>query len=246
MHILNWLVVVVARRIHGGALACVALSIALLAGGNPAAFAQVPAGAASVAAAPDRQGMEDRLAACAFCHGKQGEGDLGRRGGVYPRLAGQPAGYLYQQMEQFVGDERTGIPPVALMRDLLKDLSPDYLQKIATFYQEATPAFPPPGKYDPAQLQRGRTLVEQGLPAKQVPACTSCHGADLRGHAPLAAALAGQNERYLTVQFMHWLQGQRSGQLHQRIARALSQQQIQAVSAYLSSLRPQPAPEPSK
>lgn len=231
--------------VRGVAALCAALVPALAVAAlacSSAALAQT-----SVAApAPDRQGMQDRLAACAFCHGKQGEGDLDRRGGVYPRLAGQPAGYLYQQMRQFVADQRTGIPPVVLMRNLLRDLSPDYTHKIAQFYQDETPAYPPLRQYDPAQLQLGRTLVEQGLPAKQVPACTSCHGARLEGRAPATAALAGQNERYLTVQLMHWLQGQRHGELHQHIARALTQQQIEAVSAYLSSLRPDNTPEASQ
>lgn len=234
------------RCVRGVAALCAALvpvlTVVALACASSAALAQTP----TVAPAPDRQGMQDRLAACAFCHGKQGEGDLDRRGGVYPRLAGQPAGYLYQQMRQFVADQRTGIPPVVLMRNLLRDLSPDYTQKIAQFYQDETPAYPPLRKYDPAQLQLGRTLVQQGLPAKQVPVCTSCHGARLEGHAPTTAALAGQNERYLTVQMMHWLQGQRQGELHQHIARALTQKQIEAVSAYLSSLRPDAAPEASK
>lgn len=166
---------------------------------------------------------------------------MDRRGGVYPRLAGQPEGYLYQQMNQFISDQRTGIPPVAVMRGLLKDLSPDYLHRIAAFYAGATPAYPPPLKSTPAQLQQGRTLIEQGLPAKQVPSCTSCHGDNLEGRTPATPALAGQNERYLTVQMMHWLMGQRSGTLHHHIAQALTEQQVQAVSAYLSSLRPQPA-----
>lgn len=216
--------------------------VAALACGSSAALAQTP----TTAPVPDRQGMQDRLAACAFCHGEQGEGDLDRRGGVYPRLAGQPAGYLEQQMRQFVADQRTGIPPVALMRNLLRDLSPDYTQKIAQFYQDETPTYPPLRKYDPVQLQLGRSLVDDGLPAKQVPACTSCHGANLEGRALTTAALAGQNERYLTVQLMHWLQGQRHSELHQHIARALTQQQIEAVSAYLSSLRPANTPEASK
>lgn len=222
------------------AIAIAALGVALPAHAGDGITPQAPASASSTTA-PDRQGMQDRLAACAYCHGDQGQGDTYQHGGVYPRLAGQPERYLYEQMRQFVSDQRTGIPPVVVMRDLLKDLSPDYLHRIAAFYAGATPAYSSPLQYPPAQLQAGRTLVEQGLPAKQVPGCTSCHGENLEGHAPTTPALAGQNERYLTVQLMHWLMGQRSGTLHHHIAQALSAQQVQAVSAYLSSLRPQPA-----
>lgn len=223
-----------ARGVLRALVAGLALSLAVV------AFAQAPAATPTSVPVPDRKAMQARLAACAFCHGPQGQGDLDRRGGVYPRLAGQPAGYLYAQMAQFVSGERTGIPPVVLMRRLLERLSPDYLRRIAEFYQNSAPAYPPPLAASTAELEQGRALVEHGLPAQHVPACTTCHGENLDGRAPATPALAGQNDRYLTVQFMHWTLGQRHDALHARIAHALSQPQLQAVSAYLSSLRPQP------
>lgn len=222
------------------ATAAVAVAV-LLAFATPA-LGQAPgdAEASGTVQAPDRQGMEARLAACAYCHGNQGQGDMDRRGGVYPRLAGQPAGYLYEQMSQFVSGARTGVPPVVVMRRLLETLSPEYMQRIAEFYQDATPGYPPPRPAAAAELNEGRALVEHGSPAQGVPACATCHGAELQGQQPATPALAGQDDRYLTVQFMHWILDQRSGSLHQHIARALSQPQRQAVAAYLSSLRPQP------
>lgn len=223
-------------------IAAIAIGVAAAPSLATAASPQAPASAkaSSTAPAPDRQGMEERLAACAYCHGKQGQGDLDRRGGVYPRLAGQPAGYLYEQMSQFVSGARTGIPPVVVMRRLLENLSPEYMQRIAEFYQDATPAWAPPLPDGAATLQEGRALVERGLPAQHIPACTTCHGTNLEGRAPATPALAGQNDRYLTVQFMHWMLDQRQDPLHQRAAHALSQPQIQAIAAYLSSLRPAP------
>lgn len=230
-------------------IASVAIVTAVALAFATTAFAQAPgttqasgtAQTTDTPQAPDRKGMETRLAACAYCHGKQGQGDFDRRGGVYPRLAGQPAEYLYEQMSQFVSGERTGIPPVVVMRRLLENLSPDYMHRIAEFYQDSTPAYPPLLRESAARLAQGRELVEHGLPAKHVPACTTCHGPNLEGRAPAIPALAGQNDRYLTVQFMHWILDQRRNPLHQRIAHALSEQQRQAVSAYLSSLRPSSA-----
>ncbi|MGH8116293.1 MAG: c-type cytochrome [Rhodanobacteraceae bacterium] len=234
------------RRVRGfsaARIASMAIVTAAVLSFATTAFAQAPDSVHTPDAAqvPDRKGMETRLAACAFCHGKQGQGDLDRRGGVYPRLAGQPAGYLYEQMSQFVSGARTGIPPVVVMRRLLENLTPDYMQRIAEFYQNSTPAYPPPVPASAAKLQEGRELVERGVPAQHIPACTTCHGPNLEGQAPEIPALAGQNDRYLTVQFMHWILDQRRNPLHQRIAHTLSEQQVQAVSAYLSSLRPQSA-----
>lgn len=236
-------------RARGFFVTCIA-AIAMAVATAPSLAVPAPAQAADGGPAsnptppPDRHSMEERLAACAFCHGRQGQGDLDRRGGVYPRLAGQPAGYLYEQMSQFVSGARTGIPPVVVMRRLLENLSPEYRQRIAGYYQDATPAYPPPRPAGTAELQAGRKLVDDGLPAQHVPACTTCHGQKLEGRAPAVPALAGQDDRYLTVQFMHWILDQRQDPLHQRIAHALSREQIQSVSAYLSSLRPRPPDAP--
>ncbi len=196
------------------------------------------AGSARAAAVPNAHGMEMRLAACASCHGKHGEGDMGQEGGIYPRLAGQPADYLYRQMQRFASEERTGIPTVVIMQRLLENLSPRYLRHIAEYYQAAEPPYPPPVAADPARLREGRDLVHQGLPQQRIAACTECHGADLQGQPPDTPALAGQYNRYLIIQFAHWAQGQRHDKLHERIAHTLSDEQIQAVSAYLASLRP--------
>jgi cytochrome c553 len=40
------------------------------------------------------------VAACTLCHGKEG---VAGTDGYYPRIAGKPAGYLYQQLLNFRG-----------------------------------------------------------------------------------------------------------------------------------------------
>src|SRR6185295_3663139 len=56
-----------------------------------------PAAGPKPAEVPDT--LEQRLIACEACHGKQGEG--AQKGEIYPRLAGKPAGYLYNQLNNF-------------------------------------------------------------------------------------------------------------------------------------------------
>lgn len=193
------------------------------------------------ASAPDRQGMQMRLAACAACHGKHGEGNMGRDGGIYPRLAGQPTDYLYHQMLYIKSERRAGIPPVTIMHRLLASLSPPYLHLIARYYHAASPPYPPLAHAAPTQLDEGRELVRQGLPGKDIAPCTDCHGADLDGRPPDVPALAGQYARYLKIQFAHWAQGARHNRLHEHIARTLTNQQVQAVARYLAALRPSDA-----
>lgn len=198
---------------------------------------------APVAAAPppDHDGMQARLAACATCHGKRGQGDDTKGSGVYPRLAGQPAAYLYNQLLRFKSEQRTGIPPVVIMHRLLESLPDPYLRLIAGYYRNESAPYPPVAAGNAAQLAEGRELVEHGLPGKHIAACTSCHGANLEGMAPNTPALAGQYARYLTIQFEHWAQGARHNALHARIARTLTTSQIVAMSHYLASLRPEAA-----
>lgn len=222
-----------ARRtwLHRGlaVLAATMLALALPAGAQTATSAPL---------APDRTGMQTRLAACALCHGKLGEGDMGKRGGVYPRLAGQPAEYLYRQLVRFKAERRTGIPPVTTMQRLLANLTPAYMHAIAAFYAASPVQYPPAPHVDAALHARGRAIVDAGFPKRDIPACTVCHGADLAGRPPATPALAGQSARYLTVQFMHWRLGQRHNALHRQIAATLTDKDMQAVAAYLSTLRP--------
>ena len=55
------------------------------------------------AAAPFRDDMAQRTLACVACHGEQGRAGPD---GYYPRLAGKPAGYLYNQLLNFKENKR--------------------------------------------------------------------------------------------------------------------------------------------
>jgi cytochrome c553 len=70
--------------------------------------------------------MDARLQACASCHGSTGQGS----GLAYfPRLAGKPAGYLFNQLESFRSGRRR-YPP---MNYLLQFMPDAYLHSIADF-----------------------------------------------------------------------------------------------------------------
>src|SRR5271154_1198928 len=78
----------------------------------------LPWGAASaqrVDRAPDT--IAARVLACASCHGAQGEGTSDV---YFPRLAGKPAGYLYNQLVAF-RDGRRRYPPMNFLLEFLPD-----------------------------------------------------------------------------------------------------------------------------
>ena len=72
--------------------------------------------------APDT--MAARVQGCTACHGVHGEGT---DNDYFPRLAGKPADYLYNQLQNF-REGRRKYPP---MNYLVTYLSDDYLHQIA-------------------------------------------------------------------------------------------------------------------
>src|SRR2546430_313730 len=81
--------------------------------------------AATVAAAPVADTMAERTRACTACHGKEGRAT---REGFFPRIAGKPAGYLYNQLVNF-RDGRRANP--ACMAEIAERLSAEDVGAIA-------------------------------------------------------------------------------------------------------------------
>ena len=202
------------------------------------AVAAASAPAAAQATAPVVDSMAQRMQACTACHGKEGRA---ARDGYYPRIAGKPAGYLYNQLLNF----RDGRRHYALMGGLLVPLTDTYLQEIADHFAALDLPYPPPqaptGSAE--ERARGQRLVTQGDPGRRIPACASCHGAALTGIAPAVPGLLGLPRDYLNAQLGAWRTGQRKA--HEpdcmgQIARALAPEDIGAVSHFLAA-QPLPA-----
>ncbi len=108
--------------------------------------------------------LEQRLLACASCHGKRGEGLKANE--YYPRIAGKPAGYLYNQLRNF-RERRRHSPPMNYMVAYLSD---EYLREIAAQYAALSPAYPPPGRAPSKDLlERGEALMLRGDPLRKIP-----------------------------------------------------------------------------
>ncbi|MET0962686.1 MAG: cytochrome c4 [Noviherbaspirillum sp.] len=191
--------------------------------------------AASAQPVPDT--MARRTMACTGCHGEQGRA---ASDGYYPRIAGKPAGYLYNQLLNF-RDGRRGYPMMVYM---VSNLSDAYLREMAEYFAGLHPPFPPPQplQVPAATLARGRQLALEGDKDKNVPACVACHGQALTGVAPAVPGLIGLPRDYLSAQFGAWKNGARHAATPDcmaALAQRLSVDDISAVSAWLSL---QPAP----
>ncbi len=190
-------------------------------------------------AAPDiPDTLAQRMLACTVCHGKEGRATPD---GYFPRIAGKPAGYLYQQLLNF----RDGRRHYAAMTYLLEHLSDDYLREIAGHFAELDLPYAPPAEPPPRgeAAARGEALVQRGDAARRLPACAQCHGAALTGVAPAVPGLLGLPRDYLNGQLGAWRTGHRRAaepDCMADIARALQPEEIIAVTAWLAS-RPVPA-----
>ncbi len=68
--------------------------------------------------------------------------------------------------------------------------------------------------------------------------CVACHGAMGISPNPLFPNLAGQNGAYLQVQLEKFKKGDRYHPLMTPVAKSLSQQEINDLAAYFSSIAP--------
>lgn len=182
--------------------------------------------------------MAQRTLACTSCHGREGRAGPD---GYYPRIAGKPERYLYNQLLNF----REGRRHYGLMAGLLDPLSDDYLLEIARHFAKLDVPYPrpQPSSAPPEVLQRGRELALKGDPDRRVPACASCHGKALTGVLPNVPGLLGLPRDYLNAQLGAWRTGQRRAHAPDcmaEIARGLASDDLSALTAWLAA-EPVPA-----
>ena len=186
--------------------------------------------------------MEARVQGCVTCHGHSGQGTAS---GYFPRIAGKPAGYLYNQLVAF----RDGTRRYAPMNYLVAYLPDTYLREMAEHFSKQRPPFAArePANVDAKMLARGQGLVTSGDSAAGSPACVACHGAGLTGMDPGIPGLVGLRPTYIAAQLTRWKVGERQAtepDCMKRVAARLSDGDIAAVSAYLARQEPPKDPSP--
>lgn len=196
---------------------------------------------AALAAAPFENTIAQRTMACTACHGPQGRA---APDGYYPRLAGKPAGYLYNQLLNF----RDGRRHYGLMTQLVEPLSDAYLMEIAQYFADLEVAYPAPlpAKVSAEVLRQGRQLVLQGDAARRVPACVACHGQAMTGVVPNIPGLLGLPRDYLNAQLGAWKAGQRRAHAPDCMKEVVDRLSLDDINAVASWLAAQALPASSK
>lgn len=196
----------------------------------------------AVPAFKELDSVEARVQGCVTCHGQSGQGT---NNGAFPRIAGKPAGYLYNQLVAF----RDGTRKYPPMNYLVAYLPDAYLREMADHFSKQRPPFTEREQtiVDKGSLARGQDLATHGDAKSGIPACVACHGVGLTGMNPGIPGLVGLRPAYIAGQLTRWRVGDRHAtepDCMKRIATKLSDADVTAVSAWLGRQEAPKDPSP--
>jgi len=166
---------------------------------------------------------------CGTCHGVNGRSVSP----TFPNLAAQQASYIDLQLKAFKDQTRADPDAQAYMWGMASQLSDATISALAGYFA-AQPAAPGRGGSSPL-IAQGKRLFEEGVPARQIPPCASCHGAHAEGMATFPR-LAGQHAPYLLKQLLVIQSVLRTAPVMHGVIKDLTKDQMQAVVAYLESI----------
>ncbi len=214
----------------------------LLASAMLALAAALPAQAETL----DFEKAKDIYGPCAACHGEFGAG--GKKG-EYPRIAGQLAKYMEQQLKAFQKQTRVNLPMIPYTKE--REL-PDEDMKLVSAYlaQIELPTKQPVFKDSDDALTRLLAMekvmivpraegdIEHGGTVYQK-ACAACHGKTGMGRG-MFPRLVGQYTSYLKKQVDAYLKADRPHDeetAKEGVLYTLQAKDIQDVLAYLTSIQ---------
>ena len=184
---------------------------------------------------------------CAGCHGEFGQG--GSRG-EYPRLAGQRAAYLADQLKSFRARKRVNIPMYPYTQE--RELPDEDIKDVAAYLASIElPTKWPVFKETDDALTR-LTLTERVMIIPRAPgnlgngeaiyqkSCVTCHAKNGMGRGKFPM-LVGQYTSYLKRQMEKYVKGERP---HDEegvggLLNTLKEEDMQDILAYLTSIQEQ-------
>jgi cytochrome c553 len=202
----------------------IAMSTSLCAG--VARSADVPADAVT---GPQKAALQKTVETCGTCHGVNGRSVAP----TFPNLAAQQAPYIELQLKAFKDQSRADPDAQAYMWGMASQLSDATISAVATYFA-AQPAAPGRGGSS-ALIAQGKHYFEEGVPARQIAPCASCHGAHAEGMATFPR-LAGQHAPYLLKQLLVIQSVLRTAPVMHGVIKDLTKEQMQALVAYLESI----------
>ncbi|RZI84797.1 MAG: c-type cytochrome [Rubrivivax sp.] len=168
---------------------------------------------------------------CQACHGVDGHSAATDS----PKLAGQYADYLIGQVRNFQSGARRH---PAISEPAFGISEADVADIAAYFASQNTMAGNGPQAGVPIQ-----SLYARGDPKRDVLACASCHGENGKSNfngSDSSPVIGGQHQAYLRTQLIQLRAGHRksgAGGVMNLIAKSLKDEEIEALSDYISALK---------
>lgn len=183
------------------------------------------------AQAGDIEAGKQKAATCAACHG----GDGNSVNPEWPSIAGQHASYLADTLHAFQDGKRSNV----LMNAQAMILDDQAILDVAAYFESMTATR---RTANPQLAEAGERIYRGGVRERDVSACIACHGPAGRGVATAGyPALAGQHAVYTAKQLRDYKSGARKSdgdaQMMRNIAAGLTEEQIEAVAAYIQGLQ---------
>ncbi len=168
-------------------------------------------------------------AACAACHGQDGNSAAPS----FPKIAGLGEAYLAKQLKDF----KSGARDNAIMKGQVAALNDKQMEDLAAYFatKKRTVGYAAKDK-----VALGEKTYRAGNKATGVPACMACHSMDGSGMSAAGfPALGGQHGAYIKAQLVAFQEGKRANDasdVMRDIAARMSNKEIDAVSAYIQGL----------
>jgi cytochrome c553 len=207
--------------------------LVLLAASGAAGIALMAQAQTKAPAKPDAaRGQQIASQVCAACHNADGNSTIVGN----PRLAQQHADYIYKQLVDYSTPQGKPARENAVMTGFASQLSDADKRNVAAWFssQTAKPAF----ARNKDTLELGQRIWRAGIPEKQVPACSGCHGPAGSGIPAQYPRIAGQHAEYTETTLKNFRDGVRRNNVPmQQIASRLSDAEIKAVADFAQGLR---------
>ncbi len=180
------------------------------------------------------RGQQIAKEVCAACHGADGNATIAAN----PKIAGQPAEYLYKQLVDYT--VKTGTQKAArenaIMAGFATQLSDDDKRNVAAWF--ASQRMKPGAARNKETVDAARRVYRAGIPEKSVPACSGCHNPTGAGIPIQYPRVSGQYAEYAEAQLKAFRDGtRRNSDAMQQISSRLSDAEIKALSDYMAGLR---------
>jgi cytochrome c553 len=180
--------------------------------------------------AADVEAGKAKSAACAACHGVDGNSS----NGMWPSLAGQHASYIYKQLTDFKAGRRVN----ASMAPMVVGLNDDDMKNLAAFYESQRAK---PVAFDGEMIAKGESIYRGGITETQVAACMGCHSPSATGNGPAGwPSLKGQHPEYIVAQLQSFKQGTRgndTGKMMRNVVVRMSELEMKSVAAYIAGIQ---------